>query len=594
MNLFEEVSYLQKCLIFIQVEMLALTVAMAYQAPWIWYTVHGLIITALLLWVFIRGLCWCWTKFAAYGAHIRGVRLSMLPESIRPDSDWQTRKIHPSTLAIVCREGESRSVIGTAIVIDGFLITAAHVVVGGVYPELFAISREYDDHGVVTKKSYALPGSFDKKWCKLADDLIACKAPQGIKAMPVESFSCNKYVAVQAAFETDNTSCGTLKHSQDRFFGAVEYSGSTRPGFSGAPYFSGEKILGIHLGGGNAGNYGVSASYVKALVSRIVKPEARRPTDLKGADSEFEALSRMMDHALEKDIKYDRGLDETHVEVGGRFFILENEDFDRLVADRYEDWFENRDGNERVYKQRRRWSYGEEQEKFNYEQENGIELEADHEPATSFLGESHPSGSEPVGSQNHTDCPSTTTKSTPNLQTSQTMDINGLLEQVNNLSTAFTSMRALEEQRWNNLTHQVHQNMDSLFRQYVMQTRQMESRTENPPFRATPNSTNTSTNASKASDPRVPQDSVNGQNGQQSVMRWATMDSDFQTFLEWRSSKNRSLPDYGFLRDQFLVETLKLTPQQAMAIVRRTNNYLTKQKRRLRRTQLAQAGQATR
>lgn len=75
-------------------------------------------------------------------------------------------------------------------------------------------------------------------------------------------------VAVTSSSKEPQTSFGTLLN--DKYvFGGVVYRGSTQNGFSGAAYMVGKSIAGIHLGGGQT-NYGVSATYVLALLQ---KPE---------------------------------------------------------------------------------------------------------------------------------------------------------------------------------------------------------------------------------------------------------------------------------------------------------------------------------
>jgi len=75
-------------------------------------------------------------------------------------------------------------------------------------------------------------------------------------------------VAICSATKDPEISFGTLVNDK-AVFGGVVYRGSTRGGFSGAAYMMGRQIAGIHLGGGVM-NYGVSATYVQALLQ---KPE---------------------------------------------------------------------------------------------------------------------------------------------------------------------------------------------------------------------------------------------------------------------------------------------------------------------------------
>nr|QQO81414.1 hypothetical protein [Soybean thrips sobemo-like virus 7] len=96
-------------------------------------------------------------------------------------------------------------------------------------------------------------------------------------------------------------------------FGFVEYGGSTVKGFSGAPYFSGNKIYGMHLGGCTE-NLGNSSAYLKML------------QDSFNEDSEdylFEQLSREFNRGgdvLQQRDPYDEGY--WRFKVKGRYYRL--------------------------------------------------------------------------------------------------------------------------------------------------------------------------------------------------------------------------------------------------------------------------------
>lgn len=88
-------------------------------------------------------------------------------------------------------------------------------------------------------------------------------AKAGIAPLEGESM-----VSITSAAREPEISFGILTNDT-KVFGGVVFKGSTRGGFSGAPYMIGKQIAGMHLGGGIM-NYGVSASYISALLQ---KPE---------------------------------------------------------------------------------------------------------------------------------------------------------------------------------------------------------------------------------------------------------------------------------------------------------------------------------
>lgn len=139
-----------------------------------------------------------------------------------------------------------------------YLVTASHC----LEDNLLALSVPDQDIAVV-------------EYTKIYDhDEIA------ILKIPVQFFS--EY-NVKSATITDNldgmvrvTGCGVKQSttagilSPTEIFGMFKYSGTTKEGFSGAPYMVGDtQVVAMHLFGGDAGNLCVQASYIKMLVHRI-------------------------------------------------------------------------------------------------------------------------------------------------------------------------------------------------------------------------------------------------------------------------------------------------------------------------------------
>ncbi len=73
------------------------------------------------------------------------------------------------------------------------------------------------------------------------------------------------HATISSATKEPEMSFGILRGDKE-VFGGVLYEGSTKYGFSGAAYHSGNQVYGIHLGGGVL-NYGMNASYIMALLS---------------------------------------------------------------------------------------------------------------------------------------------------------------------------------------------------------------------------------------------------------------------------------------------------------------------------------------
>lgn len=90
----------------------------------------------------------------------------------------------------------------------------------------------------------------------------------GLVKATIASLESETIVTVCSSSKEPDYSLGTLVNDSN-VFGSVVFRGSTKGGFSGSAYMMGKQIVGMHLGGGMV-NYGVSASYIMAL---LVKPE---------------------------------------------------------------------------------------------------------------------------------------------------------------------------------------------------------------------------------------------------------------------------------------------------------------------------------
>lgn len=106
-------------------------------------------------------------------------------------------------------------------------------------------------------------------------------------------------------------SYGPLKTSQ--VFGEVLYSGSTVAGFSGAPYFAGRFVYGMHVGASSV-NFGYEASWLKTVA-------------IKEEDSDQFFLDKIMKGDL---LQYKRSPydpDEVFIRTGRGYAVLDAERF---------------------------------------------------------------------------------------------------------------------------------------------------------------------------------------------------------------------------------------------------------------------------
>lgn len=111
-------------------------------------------------------------------------------------------------------------------------------------------------------------------------------------------------------------SIGTLKHHEA--FGFVTYTGSTIPGFSGAPYYFGNIVYGMHTGG-MAQNIGYESAYLDMLF---------RSSEEDSAEWLIETAERGMRFEYDRS-PYDP--DEYRVIMGDRYHIVDSDTLEELL-----------------------------------------------------------------------------------------------------------------------------------------------------------------------------------------------------------------------------------------------------------------------
>nr|QJI53804.1 MAG: hypothetical protein 1 [Solemoviridae sp.] len=105
--------------------------------------------------------------------------------------------------------------------------------------------------------------------------------------------------------------------------GYVTYSGSTLPGFSGAPYYVGKQIVGIHMGAG-AVNLGLDGAHVASLIAGVFKAEGGAfTTDPEELYKEMMQKGDEMEYRIMANGAY-------QVRMGGHYRTYDEETFDRI------------------------------------------------------------------------------------------------------------------------------------------------------------------------------------------------------------------------------------------------------------------------
>lgn len=205
----------------------------------------------------------------------------------------------------VDERGSLMNYIGVGVRIDEWLVVPYHVV----------ISTEVMAALIMKKDQPAEAIKIDTNKFEVIDgDVAALRMSEqqfsrlGLVKANVATVEGENIVSICSSSKEPEMSFGTLLHDKN-VFGGVVFRGSTKGGFSGAAYMIGKQIAGLHLGGGIM-NYGVSASYVLALL--------RKPEDT------AEWLERV--RRKRGPIKFQRSKfspDEAVVFIGGRYHTVD-------------------------------------------------------------------------------------------------------------------------------------------------------------------------------------------------------------------------------------------------------------------------------
>lgn len=194
---------------------------------------------------------------------------------------------------------------GTAVRIDGYIYTAAHVIKGAV-----GIWLKYKG------KYMELPVGAEA----FVDDDIVRYNYELVSALQMGSGRLNKRFAPQLVniHNGDVTAMGKLVRND--VVGMVEFDGSTVPSFSGAPYYLGRVIFGIHVGAGVM-NVGIDSSLIHTLINTI-RPESDTFTsDTSKLYEEFQKTGGKP--------KFRRAANDFYiVEVGGKYVTYSEEEFE--------------------------------------------------------------------------------------------------------------------------------------------------------------------------------------------------------------------------------------------------------------------------
>lgn len=320
-------------------------------------------LTAIAVWVITALLSiWFWptmyerpikeyVRYYEMGPWQRDPRLApqqgmiLEPEAYRPENPYVALASPSWQVSLWAKVGENYTLIGHANRMANHLVANWHVLnvapLDTIYATVLRPGKE------IVRVPVAL-----LTWRTVVGDIAAASLDEakiylpGVTNAKVRHVEGKEALQIATDFPTCNGSNGLVQNHPD-VWGMLSFTGSTRPGFSGASYYSGKQMYGIHTFGGIE-NQGYSASYVMNQLKRV-------------ESSDYLALIDMLERSDDRRYKT-RRVDPESVEVyyRGRYFFIEPEEYMDL-EDRYElEDYETGAHKPRVKKHRRQ-SYSDEE-----------------------------------------------------------------------------------------------------------------------------------------------------------------------------------------------------------------------------------------
>nr|QRW42558.1 MAG: putative serine protease [Culex-associated Luteo-like virus] len=259
-------------------------------------------------------------KFAYYwlksGVHIPTVDSLYRPERYMEGSEAIKIFNRPNfQVFLYGYDGKSYKYVGSGFRYQDFLVTSLHVI--DEYKCIQVRKLRGEGKGFEILRDDFTSGECDLTW-SLVDprewSKLGVSTARLVATMPAK---------IQASVN-DGLQLTQGSVSKLPVFGYVSYSGSTWPGFSGAPYYVNNQVYAMHVGSGGV-NLGISSSYIRALlrmedsydfVLQDIKATARQ-RKFKARVSPTDPLERLVEH-------------------NGRMYVFDREDL--VDVEQYLDW----------------------------------------------------------------------------------------------------------------------------------------------------------------------------------------------------------------------------------------------------------------
>lgn len=239
-------------------------------------------------------------------------------ESTKENSAYMNLKPPSYVFRVLSNTREGLVYIGSGFRMGSYLYTAKHVI---------DAARVFSPE-IVYKSGDFTTSSVD--WVEIHDDVYCAEIPIGfaIKKAKV-AVQRSSTVSIVSGLDMHNASSGTYDMRESPIW---HYNGSTRAGFSGAPYTCGygdsAPIIGMHLSGGSMNSF-VSASYLEAITSKGLKSinEAHYGGD---DDSATRVVKAFMNKGG-KPVVHRETPDDVILQIGEKFYQVDREDYAEIT-----------------------------------------------------------------------------------------------------------------------------------------------------------------------------------------------------------------------------------------------------------------------
>lgn len=504
-------------------------------------------------------MCWQWWKWRARVAAEQAARavqraFSLMPESVREGSEFYAETVLPPYMFALYSEKQGKKIyVGSGYRTGNWIVMPWHVIKSIEGDALMKWSTPRKD-GTYEEHWYAFEADVNDGF-QIGADIIAYNyKPEfvGLKSAKIGMVPGRVMVQCVSLLPNQNASIGLLFPNREMGSGILQYEGSTRSGFSGGVYRVGDRVVGIHNGGG-AINYGYAATWIQA---RLVREES----------SDLEQIRAVLSRARKHDVEWTStgSPDEMELRIGGRYYILDYDDYTDLY-DEFEELWETEE--EREAKQSRR-----ERRRKEFEDqmipENAVEEDSASESGSDTSTESGNEESLP-DSKDSEEAPvigqvQQTIVLIPSMEDFPRLDLDGQRAMMQQWLSRLDSMPATALAPMSDMCQSFEKKFSTLLANLKPTTK---SPTADLQGQENQSGSSGLTTASEPSTQAAPQDSANSKNGPPLVTAWAGQAEHLKIYREWKRCADPLSADF-LERRKCLLDSLGLSPEQQRVLMK--------------------------